>query len=223
VKGKILSLVISLLVLPVFFLYASSNDFDSLIESLAKSNDYSGQIKILRSVNDIDSFSEKEKDRLKRALLEMTINAENTVDPGLNAALLIEANRLFPDDPRLSVKLAKAYVELGQYKQALDAQFKVLTQSGGKSDDYELTTVAHAVMGLGLMMTEYSKKAYNEFKTVIKRDPKWTGGYFLMGAYYFRAKNFKEAAKYFKKCQEINPVHGGAANMLITLKKENKI
>ena len=140
-KGKILSLVISLLVLPVFFLYASSNDFDSLIESLAKSNDYSGQIKILRSVNDIDSFSEKEKDRLKRALLEMTINAENTVDPGLNAALLIEANRLFPDDPRLSVKLAKAYVELGQYKQALDAQFKVLTQSGGKSDDYELTTV----------------------------------------------------------------------------------
>ena len=59
-KGKILSLVISLLVLPVFFLYASSNDFDSLIESLAKSNDYSGQIKILRSVNDIDSFSEKE-------------------------------------------------------------------------------------------------------------------------------------------------------------------
>lgn len=217
---KIIVLAVCLL-LASFSLYA--DDFSSLMESLAKANGYSEQIKIIKSLSNIDAFSEMEKDRLKRALLEMTINAENTVDPSLNVALLIEASRLFPDDLRLSVKLAKAYVELGQYKQALDAQFKVLTQSGGKSNDYELTTVVYAVQGLGLMMTEYSKKAYNEFKTVIKRDPKWTGGYFLMGAYYFRAKNYKEAAKYFRKCQEINPVHGGAANMLIMLRKEGKI
>lgn len=220
-KKAILLAIISLFLLNIF-LYADSNNFDSLIKTLAESNNHAEQIKIIKSVDNVKNFSKEEQDRLRKAFLEMTVNAENTIDPGLNAALLIEAVRLFPEDLRLSVKLAKSHAELGQYKDSLDVEFKILTQSGGKNSDYEFTTVGYATQGLGIMMTKNGKLAYKQFKTVIKRDPKWTGGYFLMGAYYFRVKDFKNATKYFRKCQELNPKHQGAANLLVMIKKKEK-
>ena len=220
---KIIPLFLLCLLLSTVSLYADSGDFESLIKALAKSKDYSEQIEVLGAISNVEKFTTEEQDRLRKDLLEMSVNAENTVDPGTNTALLIQAVRLFPNDLRLSVKLAKAYVELGQYQQALAVDADILTKNGNQSNDYELVTVAHAIQGLGLMMTNNYKLAYNEFKTVIGRDKNWSGGYFLMGAYYFRVKDFKEAAKYLRKCQELNPVHKGAADMLVMLKKEGKI
>ena len=220
---KRISIILTFILICGTAFAASADNYNAAIKSLIISNDSAVQIQVLQSIKTIDGFSGVEQEELRRTILEIIKNSENTVDPGRNAGFLIEAVRLFPDDLRLSVKLTKAYAELGQYHKALDVEAEILTKSGNKNNDYELTTAAHAVQALGLMMVKNYKLAHNDLKRVIKRDPRWTGGYFLMGAYYIRIKNYKAAAKYFKKCQDLNPKHKGAADMLVMLKREGKI
>ena len=156
----------------------------SIIRSSIETNDYNRISEALDSLDDVDTLAWQNEDiaYFKAELLKAAEKAGNTADPMVLGVLLDEALRVFPNDFRLSVKLLKSYLELGQVREASDLDAELVARYGQKKDDPEFEVADSANKAVGLMLDKQYDQAKAGFEAAIAKDPEWTGGYFLMSA-----------------------------------------
>jgi tetratricopeptide (TPR) repeat protein len=188
----------------------------SIIRTSIEDNSYERIIEALGSFSDIDALAWKNEDiaYFKTELLRAAVKAESTADPVVTGRLLDEAVRVLPNDFRLSVKLLKSYLELGQTVEGSALYAELREKFADRQDDPEFAAAGHAEKGVGLMISKQYDLAKAEFQLAIEKDPKWTGGYFLMAALTVRMRDYAAAEADLKKILELNPYHQGAKQVL---------
>jgi tetratricopeptide (TPR) repeat protein len=185
---------------------------EELISAGTMSNDYRLLIVKLNEIAKDKNLSEEDLNRLEDILVSFFNDNYNKIDPAKFTQIIAPAVDLYPKNFRLSVKFLKAIAERAKLQAA--GQFVPRIFDIRKTKiiyDDEFEAVWLAVSGLEAMQIGQFQLAFDYYQKAIKKDPTWSGPYFLMAGTKLRLKRVDEASHLLDKALEMNPNHEGAA------------
>jgi tetratricopeptide (TPR) repeat protein len=133
----------------------------------------------------------------------------------INSEKMDEAKKAFkaaielydPSDPMLLKdwlqKMANAYIDVGQYQQAIDNCKKLIGKTVAKKITLKLNRFdkarAYRTMGNAYVRQNQQNEAKSAYEKAIKYDPKITEVYINLGNIYSNRENYKQAIEYYKR------------------------
>jgi tetratricopeptide (TPR) repeat protein len=192
--------------------HAIPQKIEELINATATSNDYSLLTNMLKEMAKKKDLPEEDMKRLEDLLVKFSNKYYTNIDPATFSQIIAPTVDLFPNNFRLSVKFLKAIVERAKLQAAgqfVPRIFDIRKTKVIYDDEFEAVWLA--VSGLEAMQISQYEMALDYYQKAIKKDPTWTGPYFLMAGTKLRQKKLDEASQLLDKALEMNPHHEGAA------------
>lgn len=208
----------------------ANDDTPSFVESIevqmslaAKSGDYSGVISSFKNTSDEMAKKIAKDAKLRGLLTDYMKNVYSQTDPALNAQLLIQIVRFYPDDFGYAVKYLKSVVETLHFEWAV-AVFSNINEKFKISKDIkenEFNAASNALFALASLQISDINLAKRYSENAVNADPRWTGGYFLMSGVYIRQNDHDNAIIYLQKVINLNHHHQGAIELIRKLKDKS--
>lgn len=115
------------------------------------------------------------------------------------SASLEKANAQSPEDTKIMIKLADAYLKAGQYDKSAET-YKKLIQLNPDDAKYYFNTIVKMYDEAGM-----PDKAIEATRSMIESNPQDADAIYNLGYMYVKLKKFDEAVETFKKAIEIRP------------------
>ncbi len=122
-------------------------------------------------------------------------------DPPRAVNLYRRAIELDPEDPRLWLGLAEAYVEM-KTPDASQKAVEVMEETIRRFPDYH---IVYILLAEELHLMGRYREALNRLEEAIARDPLYYRGYSIIGEIFRDLGNFPEALKYYQRAEKTNP------------------